>query len=83
MTARWSRLPVLFLIAAPGCALKDYLWEPPGRAASDAAVLRVSATSATPSELSPELAAAHEKLKGGDVAGAEKAYHKIAENTKK
>jgi outer membrane protein assembly factor BamD (BamD/ComL family) len=81
MAARWSRLPVL-LLATPGCALRDYLWEPPNRPATADAMAVRPALAASPSELSPELAAAHEKFKAGDVSGAESAYHKIADNTK-
>lgn len=81
--ARWSRLPALLLLTGSGCALRDYIWEPPVRPADvDAAIARVGFNSATPSELSPELAAAHEKFKAGDYAKAQKAYHKIADNMK-
>ncbi|MBX7104167.1 MAG: outer membrane protein assembly factor BamD [Gemmataceae bacterium] len=79
---RWIRLLAPALMIAPtGCALRDYIWEPPVRPIPDAMSVR-GLTSASPSELSPDLAAAHEKLRAGDVSAACKAYHKIADNTK-
>jgi outer membrane protein assembly factor BamD (BamD/ComL family) len=79
---RWTRLLAPLLLVGPtGCALRDYFLEPPVRPIPDAMSVR-GLTSATPSQLSPDLAAAHEKFQAGDIAAAEKAYHKIADNTK-
>jgi outer membrane protein assembly factor BamD (BamD/ComL family) len=75
-------LAVPLMLATSGCALKDYLWEPPTRPVRDAMSIRTGVPTGNPSELSPELAAAHEKLKAGDVAAAEKAFHKVADNQK-
>lgn len=82
--AHWSRLAVtLALAAAPGCkSLKEYVWEPTGRPVGGEMTILRGAGAVSPSQLSPELAAAHDKYRADDVAGAEKAYHKIADNTK-
>lgn len=80
---RWTRLLASLICACPsGCALRDYLWEPPNRSILDPMSVRAGARSISPSELSPELAAAHVKFKANDFSGAESAYHKIAENQK-
>ena len=79
--ARWSRLAVGLLFVAPGCALKEYLWEPSGRPIGGSVILGAG-TGATPSELSPELAVAHDKYRAEKIGDAESAYHKIADNTK-
>lgn len=83
MSFRWRHLAIPLLLAPSGCALKEYLWEPIVRPSTrDAMVIREGLTTASPSEMSPELAAAHEKFKADKVSEAESAYHKIAENTK-
>lgn len=80
---RWTRLLAAMIIACPaGCSWRDFLWEPPNTPIIDAMSVRAGGRSVSPSELSPELAAAHEKFKAGDFSGAESAYHKIAENKK-
>src|SRR4051794_15000313 len=82
--ARWSRLAVtLALAAAPGCtSLKELLWEPSGRPVGGEMTILRGAGGVSPSAMSPDLVAAHEKYRADDVSGAEKSYHKIADNTK-
>ncbi len=80
---RWTRLLASLIFACPaGCALRDYIWEPPNQPIIDAMSVRGSGRSVSPSELSPDLAAAHVKFKAADFSGAESAYHTIAENKK-
>jgi outer membrane protein assembly factor BamD (BamD/ComL family) len=75
-------LASLIFACPAGCALRDYLWEPPNRPIVDAMSIRAGGRAVSPSELSPELAAAHEKFKANELDDAEKVYHKIAENQK-
>lgn len=82
MILRRTRLLLPLVLLTSGCALKDYLWEPPNRRVLDPMSVRAGNFTASPSELSPELAAAHQKFNAGEIGPAEKAYHKIAENTK-
>ena len=79
---RWARFATLLLVLAPGCALKDYIWEPSPRPVGDSVILRTGMVTAAPSELSPELAAAHELYREEKISKAESAYHAIAENQK-
>jgi len=82
MVSRRLRLALPLVLATSGCALKEYLWEPPTRPVGDAMSIRAGNFTGTPSELSPELKSAHEKYKAGDISSAEKMYHKVADNTK-
>src|SRR5262245_27044054 len=82
MTMRRLRLAMPLMLMTSGCALKDYLWEPPVRPIHDAMSVRGVITTGNPSELSPELASAHEKFKAGEIGAAEKSFHKVAENQK-
>jgi outer membrane protein assembly factor BamD (BamD/ComL family) len=75
--------PALCLLSAAGCAWDGWsLWQTPGpKSATDSLVVRADGTAA-PAPRNEELERAKEVYRQGELAKAERLFHKVAENKK-